>query len=67
MRKTEEYLIETADQCVKLARAGRDMAERLEAMSNNLMAQAVALDTARQRGTEKQDVAKPATRKTARK
>lgn len=67
MRKTEEYLIETADQCVQLARAGRDMAERLEAMSNNLMAQAVALDTASQRDNEKQDEAKPATRKTARK
>ena len=54
MRKTEEYLIETADECVKLAKAGRDMAERLEAMSHNLMAKAVALDTARQRDAEKQ-------------
>jgi hypothetical protein len=54
MSKTEEYLIEAADQCVAMARAGRDMAEKLEAMSNNLMAKAVELDTARQRDVEKQ-------------
>jgi hypothetical protein len=47
MRKTAHYLIDTADQCIKLARAGREMAAQLEAMSNDLMAKAVALDTAR--------------------
>jgi hypothetical protein len=49
MSKTENYLIDTADQCVKLARAGREMAAQLEAMSDNLMAKAVELDTSRQR------------------
>jgi hypothetical protein len=49
MPKTEDYLIETADQCVELARAGREMAARLDAMSNKLMAKAVELDTARER------------------
>lgn len=49
MRKTEEYLIDTADQCIRLARAGREMAASLEAMSNDLMAKAVELDTARQK------------------
>ena len=49
MRKTEDYLIETADQCTRLARAGREMAEQLEMMSNTLMARAVELDTSRQR------------------
>ncbi len=51
MRKTEDYLIDTADQCIRLARAGREMAATLEAMSNNLMAKAVELDTTRQRET----------------
>lgn len=54
MDTTESYLIETADECVRLARAGRDMAVRLEAMSNSLMAKAVELDTARQRDDGKQ-------------
>lgn len=64
MSKTEEYLIEAADQCVAMARAGREMAEKLEAMSNNLMAKAVELDTLRQRG----DVRQPdKVRKTVRK
>ncbi len=49
MHNTAHYLIETADQCVQLARAGREMAAKLEAMSNNLMAKAVELDTARER------------------
>ena len=40
MRKTEDYLIDAADQCVKLAKAGREMAAQLEAMSNTLMARA---------------------------
>lgn len=49
MRKTEQYLIDKADQCIRLARAGREMAANLEAMSNDLMAKAVELDTARQK------------------
>ena len=44
MLKTEEYLIETADRCIRLARAGREIAASLEAMSNDLMAKAVELD-----------------------
>lgn len=52
MSKTEDYLIEAADQCVRLARTGRDMAAQLEAMSNNLMAKAVELNTARQRDSQ---------------
>ena len=63
MSKTEEYLIEAADQCVEMARAGREMAAKLEAMSNNLMAKAVELDTARQRDEKQPDKI----RKTARK
>ena len=54
MSNTEHYLIDTADQCVQLARAGRAMADQLEAMSNQLMAKAVELDTAQQRDDEKQ-------------
>ena len=51
MLKTEEYLVETADQCSKLAREGRQLMERLEAMSHRLMAKAVELDTDRDRKT----------------
>jgi hypothetical protein len=49
MLKTEEYLIETADQCNGLAREGRMLIERLEALSNELMAKAVELNTTRQK------------------
>lgn len=49
MRKTEDYLIETADHCTRLARAGREIADELETMSNALMAKAVELDVSRQR------------------
>ena len=42
MGDTEEYLIETADRCNRLARVGRELAASLEAMSNDLMARAVA-------------------------
>ena len=49
MLKTEEYLIETADRCTRLAREGRELVTRLEAISNELMAKAVELDTARQK------------------
>lgn len=47
MLKTEEYLVETADRCIRLAREGRQLVERLEAISNELMAKAVELDTKR--------------------
>jgi hypothetical protein len=47
MPKTEEYLIETADRCTRLAREGRNLIEQLEAISNELMARAVELDTTR--------------------
>jgi hypothetical protein len=52
MLKTEEYLIETADRCTQLAREGRNLIERLEAISNELMAWAVQLDTARDRNKD---------------
>ena len=47
MAKTEEYLIETADRCSRLAREGRGLVEQLEAIGQELMAKAVELDTAR--------------------
>jgi hypothetical protein len=47
MLKTEEYLVETADRCIRLAHEGRHLVERLEAISNELMAKAVELDTKR--------------------
>ena len=47
MLKTEEYLIETADRCIRLAREGRELIVRLEAISQELMAKAVELDTRR--------------------
>jgi hypothetical protein len=49
MRKTEEYLVETADRCIRLAREGRGLMERLEAISHELMAKAVELDTEREK------------------
>jgi hypothetical protein len=49
MLKTEEYLIETADRCIGLAREGRELMTKLEAISNELMAKAVELDTGRQK------------------
>jgi hypothetical protein len=53
MRKTEKYLIDTADQCIRLARTGREMAASLDAISNDLMAKAVELDTARQKNEKR--------------
>ena len=47
MLKIEEYLVETADRCIRLAGEGRQLVERLEAISNDLMAKAVELDTTR--------------------
>ena len=49
MSDTEQYLIETADKCARLARLWREIAADLEAMSNDLMARAVTMDTARDR------------------
>lgn len=49
MSDTEQYLIEAADRCARLARRGREIAADLEAMSHDLMARAVHLDTARDR------------------
>lgn len=49
MSETEDYLIKTADRCTRLARAGREIAAELEAMSNELMAKAVELDTSREK------------------
>lgn len=49
MAKPEEYLIEAADECSRLAREGRGLIERLEAIGNELMAKAVELDTERDR------------------
>ena len=54
MSDTEQYLIEVADRCNRLARAGREMAENLEALGNDLMAKAVALDTERQKNQQSQ-------------
>jgi hypothetical protein len=54
MKTTEEFLIETADHCKRLARVGRELAETLESMSNSLMGKAVELDTTRQKGQAKQ-------------
>lgn len=47
MPKTEEYLIETADRCKRIAREGRGLIDRLESITNELMAKAVELDTRR--------------------
>jgi hypothetical protein len=47
MPKTEDYLVETADRCTRLAREGKGLIERLEAISHELMAKAVELDTKR--------------------
>jgi hypothetical protein len=49
MLTTEEYLIETADRCIRLAREGRQIADSLETMSNDLMAKAVELETTQQK------------------
>jgi hypothetical protein len=47
MATTEEYLIETADRCSRLAREGRGLVDQLEAIGHELMAKAVELDTER--------------------
>ena len=47
MLKTEKYLVETADRCIRLAHEGRQLVQRLETISNEMMAMAVQLDTER--------------------
>jgi hypothetical protein len=49
MSKTEDYLIQTADRCNRLVRAGREIADDLEALRAELMAKAVELDTNREK------------------
>jgi hypothetical protein len=53
MLKTEEYLSETADRCIRLARAGREIADSLEALSNDFMAKAIEIDTTQQKKNQK--------------
>jgi len=62
MQDIEHYLIEKADECARLARAGRDVADSLEAMGNDLMAKAVEINTARQRHTKDERIARAAKR-----
>ena len=49
MPKTENFLIEAADRCSRLAQEGRGLIERLETIRDELMAKAVELDTERDR------------------
>jgi len=53
MQTTEEFLIETADRCKRLARLGHELAANLESMGDDLMAKAVELDTTRQKTAQK--------------
>jgi hypothetical protein len=55
MLKTEEFLVETADRCIRLAREGRGLIERLEVLSHELMAKAVELDTNRDKSGKSVD------------
>jgi hypothetical protein len=57
MLKTEEYLVETADRCIRLAREGRELINRLESISNELMAKAVELDTTRDKNGKSDKIA----------
>ncbi|HEV2631376.1 MAG TPA: hypothetical protein VGV41_22360 [Pseudolabrys sp.] len=49
MSETEQYLIDAADRCTRLARLGRELAVDLEAMSHELLAKAVEINTAQDR------------------
>jgi hypothetical protein len=53
--KTEDYLVHAADQCQQLAREGEELIARLQAISHEMMAKAVELDTARDKITKKED------------
>ena len=57
MLKSEEYLVETADRCTKLANEGRGLIKQLEAISHELMAKAVELDTNRDKKQKNGDEA----------
>lgn len=62
MQDIEHYLIEKADECARLARVGREMADSLEAMGNDLMAKAVELNSARDRDAKDERTARAAKR-----
>ncbi len=62
MQDIEQYLIEKADECARLARAGREMADSLEAMGNGLLAKAVELDSRRDRESKDARIARAAKR-----
>jgi hypothetical protein len=49
MPKTEEFLIDTADRCKRITQEGRGLLDRLEAITDELMAKAVDLDTDREK------------------
>jgi hypothetical protein len=55
MQRTEEYLIEAADQLQRTAQAIRDAAGKLENIGNALLAEAVRLDTFRDRSRRAPD------------
>jgi len=55
MHPRPKFLIEKTDRCTDLAREGRELILRLEAMRNDLMAKAVELDTTRQKAKKKED------------
>jgi hypothetical protein len=57
MLKTEEYLVEAADRCTKLAKDGRGLIKQLEDISHELMAKAVELDTKRDKKEKRSDEA----------
>lgn len=44
-----QYLLDRASDCFRLVRDAREQADRLEAIANDLMAQAVEIDTIRDR------------------
>ncbi|WP_137045796.1 hypothetical protein [Pseudolabrys sp. FHR47] len=62
MQDIEQYLIEKADECARLARAGRAVADSLDAMGNDLMAKAVEFNSARDRQNKDERVARAAKR-----
>jgi hypothetical protein len=51
MTQLAENLIEAADHCARLAKAQRETAEELEAISRQLLAKAVEIDTTRQKSS----------------
>ena len=55
MHPRPKFLIENDRPSTDLAREGRELILRLEAMRNDLMAKAVELDTTRQKAKKKED------------